>query len=45
MSTEAGMQAWLTSRVETWRQLSPQLDALEKSRNHSAAEALQAIEL
>jgi uncharacterized membrane protein SpoIIM required for sporulation len=45
MSTEAGMQAWLTSRVETWRQLAPQLEALEKSRNHSAAEALQAIEL
>lgn len=45
MSTEAGMQAWLTSRVETWRQLAPQLEALEKSRNHTAAEALQAIEL
>jgi uncharacterized membrane protein SpoIIM required for sporulation len=45
MSTEAGMQAWLTSRVETWRQLTPRLEALEKSRNHTAAEALQAIEL
>ncbi|HEY0686178.1 MAG TPA: stage II sporulation protein M [Steroidobacter sp.] len=45
MTTEAGMQAWLTSRVETWRQLTPQLDALERSRDHSAAEALQAIEL
>ena len=45
MSTEAGMQAWLTSRVETWRQLAPQLEALEKSRDHTAAEALQAIEL
>ncbi len=45
MSAEAGMQAWLASRVETWRQLAPQLEALEKSRNHSASEALQAIEL
>ncbi|MFC4309180.1 stage II sporulation protein M [Steroidobacter flavus] len=45
MSAEAGMQAWLASRVETWRQLAPQLEALEKSRNHSAAEAQQAIEL
>jgi uncharacterized membrane protein SpoIIM required for sporulation len=45
MSTEAGMQAWLTSRVETWRQLAPRLEALEKSRNHTAGEALQAIEL
>lgn len=45
MSTESGMQAWLASRVETWRQLTPQLEALERSRNHSAAEALQAIEL
>jgi uncharacterized membrane protein SpoIIM required for sporulation len=45
MNAEAGMQAWLASRVETWRQLAPQLEALEKSRDHSAAEALQAIEL
>lgn len=42
---ESGMQAWLASRVEIWRQLTPQLDALERSRDHSAAEALQAIEL
>jgi uncharacterized membrane protein SpoIIM required for sporulation len=45
MSAEAGMQAWLASRVETWRQLAPQLEALERSRNHSSAEALQAIDL
>ena len=45
MSSESGMQAWLASRVDTWRQLAPQLDALERNRNHTAAEALQAIEL
>jgi uncharacterized membrane protein SpoIIM required for sporulation len=39
------MQAWLASRVETWRQLTPQLDSLERNRNHTTAEALQAIEL
>jgi uncharacterized membrane protein SpoIIM required for sporulation len=39
------MQAWLGSRVETWRELTPTLDALESKRNHTAAEALQAIEL
>lgn len=45
MSTETGMQAWLASRAKTWRQLTPQLEALERSRDHSAAEALQSIEL
>ena len=45
MTAESGMQAWLESRVETWRQLTPQLDALERNRDHSASEALQAIEL
>jgi len=45
VSSESGMQAWLASRVDTWRQLAPQLDALERNRNHTAAEALQAIEL
>jgi uncharacterized membrane protein SpoIIM required for sporulation len=45
MNAETGMHAWLASRVETWRQLTPQLEALERSRNHSATEALQAIEL
>ena len=45
MSAEAGMQAWLSSRVETWQQLTPRLEALERTRDHSASEALQAIEL
>lgn len=45
MSTDASMQAWLATRVETWRELTPRLEALERRRNHSAAEALQAIEL
>jgi uncharacterized membrane protein SpoIIM required for sporulation len=45
MSTEKGMQAWLSSRIESWRQLTPKLDALERSRNHKAEEALQAIDL
>lgn len=45
MSADASMQAWLASRVETWRELNPRLEALEKSHNHSPAEALQAIEL
>jgi uncharacterized membrane protein SpoIIM required for sporulation len=45
VTTETGMQAWLASRVETWRRLAPQLDALERDRNHTTAEALQAIEL
>jgi len=45
MSTEAGLQAWLNSRVETWQQLLPQLDRFERQRDHTAAEALNAIEL
>jgi uncharacterized membrane protein SpoIIM required for sporulation len=45
MSAEAGLQAWLASRVETWRQLSPTLDQLERKRNHAAADALNAIEM
>jgi uncharacterized membrane protein SpoIIM required for sporulation len=45
MSSDASMQAWLASRIETWRELTPRLAALEKGRNHSAAEAAQAIEL
>lgn len=45
MSGESGLQAWLASRVESWRQITPRLDALERSRNHTAAEALQAIDL
>lgn len=45
MSSEAGMQAWLASRVTSWQQLTSQLDRLEHKRNHTAAEALQAIEM
>ena len=45
MSAEAGLTAWLSSRIETWRQLTPTLDALERKRNHDAKDALQAIEL
>src|ERR1044072_4691058 len=45
MSAESGMQAWLASRIESWRQVTPKLDALERSRNHTAAEALQAIDV
>ena len=45
MSAEAGLQAWLASRIETWRQLSPTLDRLERERNHSAADALNAVEI
>ena len=44
MSAESGMQAWLTSRVETWRRLAPTLDGLERKRDHSAADATAAIE-
>jgi uncharacterized membrane protein SpoIIM required for sporulation len=45
MSTEAGLQAWLNSRIETWQHLLPQLDRLERQRDHSTADALQAIEM
>lgn len=45
MNAETGLQAWLASRVASWRQLNPRLDALERNRNHTPAEALQAIEL
>lgn len=45
MNSEAGLQAWLASRLETWRQLSPTLDQLERRRNHTAADALAAIEM
>jgi uncharacterized membrane protein SpoIIM required for sporulation len=45
MSTEAGLQAWLNSRIETWQQLLPQLDRLERQRDHSTADALHAIEM
>jgi len=45
VSGETGMAAWLTSRIETWRQLTPTLDALERRHDHDAKDALQAIEL
>lgn len=45
MSAEAGLQAWLASRIENWRNLSPTLDRLERKRNHSAADALNAVEI
>jgi uncharacterized membrane protein SpoIIM required for sporulation len=45
VSGETGMAAWLTSRIETWRQLTPTLDALERRRDLDAKDALQAIEL
>lgn len=44
MSAEAGLRAWLNSRIESWQQLLPQLDRLERRRDHTPAEALQAIE-
>jgi len=45
VSAEAGMQAWLASRVTTWQQLSHTLDQLERKRDHAAADALNAIEM
>lgn len=45
MSAEAGLQAWLASRIAIWQQLAPQLDRLERRRDHTATEALNAIEM
>jgi len=45
MTAESGLQAWLASRIETWRQLTPKLDGLERKRDHSAADATSAIEV
>ncbi|MGH8188459.1 MAG: stage II sporulation protein M [Steroidobacteraceae bacterium] len=45
MSAETGLQAWLTSRIATWRDLTPMIDGLERKRDHSAGTALRAIEL
>lgn len=45
MSTEAGLQAWLASRIEVWRELSPTLDRLDRRGDRAAADALNAIEL
>lgn len=45
MSSESGMHAWLATRVEVWRGLTPTLQSLERKQEHTAAEALRAIEL
>ncbi|HMN46412.1 MAG TPA: stage II sporulation protein M [Povalibacter sp.] len=45
MSSEAGLQAWLNSRIETWQQVLPQLDRLERQRDHTTADALHAMEM
>lgn len=45
MSAETGLQAWLASRITAWQQLAPQLDRLERKRDHTAAEALSAVEM
>lgn len=45
VSAETGLQAWLTSRIATWRDLTPMIDGLERKRDHSAGTALRAIEL
>ena len=45
MSNDAGMKNWLASRIESWKQLVPQLNRLERQRNHSATDALSAIDM
>lgn len=45
MSDTAGLQAWATSRIATWRDLGSILDGLERKSDHSVADALRAIEL
>jgi uncharacterized membrane protein SpoIIM required for sporulation len=45
MTAEAGMQAWLASRIEAWQRLVPMLDRLERRRDHTVAEATHAIDL
>jgi uncharacterized membrane protein SpoIIM required for sporulation len=45
MSASTGLQAWLASRIATWRDLTPMLDGLERKRDHAASDALHAIEL
>lgn len=45
MSTEAGLHHWLNSRIDTWQEVLPQLDRLERRRDHSTADALNAIEI
>lgn len=45
MSTETALRAWLTSRIAVWRDLSTTLDGLERRRDHTAPDALHAVEL
>jgi uncharacterized membrane protein SpoIIM required for sporulation len=45
MTAESGLQAWLASRIETWKKLAPTLDGLERKRNHTATDATGAIEM
>jgi uncharacterized membrane protein SpoIIM required for sporulation len=45
VSAETGLHAWLTSRITTWRDLTPMIDGLERKRDHSTGAALRAIEL
>jgi len=40
-----GLQSWATSRIAAWGDLGTILDALERKRDHTVAEALRAIEL
>jgi uncharacterized membrane protein SpoIIM required for sporulation len=45
VSDNRGLQSWATSRIAAWRDLGAILDALERKRDHTVAEALRAIEL
>ena len=45
MNDTAGLQAWATSRIATWRDLGAILDGLERKSDHSVADTLRAIEL
>ena len=41
MSAETGLQAWLASRIESWRQVTPKLASLERSRGDVTTTVLQ----
>lgn len=45
MSENRGLQSWATSRIAAWSDLGTILNALERKRDHTVAEALRAIEL
>jgi uncharacterized membrane protein SpoIIM required for sporulation len=45
MSENRGLQSWATARIAAWSDLGTILDALERKRDHTVAEALRAIEL